>query len=62
MDFCLITKCNHNIVGHDSTFGWWAAYLNEHNNATIIAPRYRFSIDQTIEWNNFYPSNWILME
>jgi hypothetical protein len=62
MDFCLMTKCSHNIISHDSTFSWWAAYLNENDNATIIAPRYRFSIDQTIEWNNFYPSNWILKE
>lgn len=61
MDFCLITKCNHNIVGHDSTFGWWAAYLNE-NNPTVIAPRYRLSGDQTIRFENYYPSNWILTE
>lgn len=36
-DFYLLTLCDHCIIGH-STFSWWAAYLNQNENATIIAP------------------------
>ncbi len=36
-DFYLIYACNHKIIG-DSTFSWWAAWLSENENTTIIAP------------------------
>lgn len=62
MDFCLITKCHHNIMSHDSTFGWWASYLNEKDNSTVICPKHYWSYDQSIEYNNFYPDNWRIME
>lgn len=59
MDFCLMTKCHHNIISHDSTFSWWAAYLNQHDDRIVICPKYHKSLDQTIEYKNFYPDNWI---
>ena len=71
MDLCLITKCDHNIVSHDSTFSWWAAYLNEHDNRTVICPKYHRSLEQsdfdtqgnelTYHKQDFYPDDWIVL-
>ena len=36
-DFFLIKNCNGNILGIDSTFSWWASYLNK--NGKIVAPK-----------------------
>ena len=38
MDFHLMYSCDHAIVG-DSTFSWWAAWLSDRENKTIVAPR-----------------------
>ena len=59
MDFCLMTKCHHNIISHDSTFSWWAAYLNQHDDRIVICPKHHKSLDQTIEYKDFYPDNWV---
>ena len=32
MDFTTIMLCDHNITCHQSTFGWWAAFLNNNEN------------------------------
>ena len=37
-DFYLMYSCEHAIIG-DSTFSWWAAWLSDHIDKTIIAPR-----------------------
>lgn len=38
IDFYLMYSCDHAIIG-DSTFSWWAAWLSDFENKTIIAPR-----------------------
>lgn len=37
-DFYLMYSCDHAIIA-DSTFSWWAAWLSDHDEKVIIAPR-----------------------
>jgi hypothetical protein len=59
-DFLLMKTCRHNIIAN-SSFSWWAAYLNANENAIVISPRkwygdvfYQSSIDKF----SFIPKNW----
>ena len=37
-DFTAMSFCDHNIIGN-STFSWWAAWLNKNEGRRIVAPR-----------------------
>jgi hypothetical protein len=54
-DFGLMRMCSHNIIAN-STFSWWAAWLNQYNNKTVIAPKQWYK-DRVID--NIYPNKWI---
>lgn len=36
-EFFLLSQCRHMLIS-ESTFGWWAAYLNLNDSSTIIVP------------------------
>lgn len=56
-DLHLMSKCKHNIIAN-SSFSWWAAWLNQNKHKTVIAPKQWF---QTTEHNttDLLPSEWI---
>ena len=53
----LMSACMVNIIAN-SSFSWWAAYLNIHDNAVIIAPRKWTNAD--VHFNRQLDS-WILI-
>jgi hypothetical protein len=61
-DFCRIMSCDHNIISHVSSFGWWAAYLNPNPNKKVVAPLH-YHPDLGCKFTarrGFYPKDWIL--
>jgi hypothetical protein len=59
-DFCRIMLCDHNILSHASSFGWWAAYVNPNQNKIVVAPEYYSPDSPTLKREKFYPKQYIL--
>lgn len=54
-DMYLMSLCNHNIIAN-STFSWWGAWLNHHEDKMVIAPKKWWS---TIENDDVVPETWM---
>jgi hypothetical protein len=53
-DMYLMSLCKHNINAN-STFSWWAAWLNKNNNKIVIVPEIFNSKGES----DIYPESWI---
>jgi hypothetical protein len=60
-DFSLIKECDHNIISHASTFGWWAAFLNGKKNSIVVAPKIYDPENPKFQRFMFYPKEWIII-
>jgi|TARA_R100000234_G_scaffold119768_1_gene103679 hypothetical protein len=66
-DFSLIMSCDHNISCHQTSFGWWASYMNSSEGRIVTAPQhYYFEIpkeksDARVS-NGTFPSSWTIIE
>jgi hypothetical protein len=58
-DFSRMISCDNNICCHLTTFGWWAAYLNENEDKKVFIPKNYFLED--IKREGFFPNNWELI-
>lgn len=57
IDFYLMSMCKHNIIAN-STFSWWAAWLNNNNNKTVIYPSVWFG-ENMYDTKDLCPDTWI---
>lgn len=57
-DFLAIKTCKHHIIAN-STFSWWAAFLESVENRKTIAPSI-FLKTEELDLKLTYPKNWII--
>ncbi|MDQ3100818.1 MAG: alpha-1,2-fucosyltransferase, partial [Bacteroidota bacterium] len=56
-DMHLMSLCKHNIIAN-SSFSWWAAWLNKNPGKIIVAPR-RWFTSPDMSDNDLIPERWI---
>ena len=56
-DFYLMSRCRHHIIAN-SSFSWWTAWLADHPEKMVIAPRNWFQGFKA-DTKDLLPSNWI---
>lgn len=58
IEFYLLTLCKENIITN-STFGWWAAWLNQNPNPKVVCPLIWF---EGVDTADLCPDSWIRID
>jgi len=57
-DLYLMSMCDHNIISN-STFSWWAAWLNDNPKKIVVAPKKWFGpMNSHLDTKDIYPEKW----
>lgn len=59
-DMHLMSLCKHNIIAN-SSFSWWAAWLNNNPSKLVVAPQKWYKGDTGIYPDGFLPKKWITL-
>lgn len=57
-DLYLMSSCKHQITAN-SSFSWWAAWLNQNKNKIVIAPARWYKNVSSEDMQDLLPQNWI---
>jgi hypothetical protein len=60
VDLALMAACENNIISN-SSFSWWAAYLNKNFNKKIIAPNVWFGYKMPHDTKDLLPREWVVL-
>lgn len=58
-DLRLMSRCKHQVIAN-STFSWWAAWLNPNPEKLVLAPRQWFRSDKH-DTRTLFPKSWLLL-
>lgn len=58
-DMHLMSRCHSNIIAN-SSFSWWAAWLNSHPGKIVVAPSRWLARDEQFELADLIPASWRL--
>jgi hypothetical protein len=62
VDFQLLRRATH-VISSNSSFSWWAAWLNDRPSARVIAPRWWLGLHDRVELPaNVIPERWETLE
>ena len=56
-DMRLMSRCKHNVLAN-SSFSWWAAWLNLNSDKVVVAPKQWFN-DPSINISDVIPETWL---